>query len=176
MCSHVQIHNNGWGIGYSPWFTFHPGFGLMVLGPEIQIGIFGSLHISNPDITLNGTISVGTRGAVLELTMTGCWEQAFGADWLTICSRQGLIALKPELDFLPGGLALGGQVKIGKPSCRQIQATGFIGINAVMPQENYFKSINLQVSVHIICMIDTAMLSECYEGVLGILCICVIER
>ena len=114
------------------------GFGVMVFGPEIQFGIFGSLRISNPDITLNGAISVGTRGAVLELTMTGCWEQAFGADWLTICSLQGLIALKPALAFLPGGLALGGQVKIGKPSCRQIQATGFIGIDADMPQKNYY--------------------------------------
>ncbi len=114
------------------------GFGVTVLGPEIQIGIFGNLQISDPDITLNGVISVGTRGAVLELTMTGCWERAFGADWLTICSLQGLVALKPELAFLPGGLAVGGEVKIGKPSCRQIQATGFVGIDADMPQENYY--------------------------------------
>ncbi len=114
------------------------GFGVTVLGPEIQIGIFGNLQISNPDITLNGVISVGTRGAVLELTMTGCWERAFGADWLCICSLQGLVALKPALAFLPGGLAVGGEVKIGKPSCHQIQATGFVGIDADMPQENYY--------------------------------------
>ena len=114
------------------------GFEVRVLGPQIQFGIFGSLHIGNPDITLNAAIRVGTRGIVLDLSMTGCWEQAFGADWLTICSLQGLIALKPELDFLPGGLAFGGQVKIGKPSCSQLQGGGFVGIDVDSPQENYY--------------------------------------
>ena len=117
------------------------GFEVRVFGfgDEIQIGIFGSLHISNPDITLNGAIRVGTRGVVLELSMAGCWEQAFGVDWLTICSLQGVVALKPELNFLPGGLALGGEVQIGKPSCgSQIQASGFVGVDADTPKQNYY--------------------------------------
>ena len=130
-------------IELSARFTLkRAGFELRVQGTAFQIGIFGNLYIRDPDIVLNAAIRVGTRGVVLDFSMTGCWEQAFGADWLTICSLQGLVALKPEFGFLPGGLALGGEVKIGKPSCQneiqaagigkpscqnEIQAAGFVG-------------------------------------------------
>ena len=107
------------------------------VGTQIQVGIFGSVDLSSPDLTLRGSISVGTQGVVLEMTMVGCWERPFGAKWLTICYLQVFVALKPGLPL--AGFVFGGQVKIGDPSCgTQIVGWGYAGIDPVSPQENYY--------------------------------------
>ena len=109
----------------------------VTVGVTTEIGVFGSVTIPNPGLTLTGAIRVGTRGVVLEMTMTGCWESAFGVKWLTICSLQVLVSLKPGVPL--AGFAFGGEVKLGDTSCgRQVQAQGFIGIDPVSPQENYY--------------------------------------
>ena len=107
------------------------------VGRQVEVGIFGSVEIRSPALVLTGAIRVGTRGVVLEMTMTGCWERAFGLDWLTICSLQVSVALKPGIPL--AGFAFGGEVRLGDPSCgNQIQAQGFIGIDPVSPPENYY--------------------------------------
>ena len=109
----------------------------VTVGNQAEVGIFGSVKLTNPAITLTGAIRVGTRGVVLEMTMSGCWEQAFGADWLTICNLQISVSLKPGVPL--AGFAFGGEIKLGKPSCgNQIQASGFVGIDPLSPQENYY--------------------------------------
>ena len=107
------------------------------VGIVTEVGIFGTVELSNPALTLTGAIRVGTNGVVLEMTMSGCWERAFGVKWLTICSLQVLVALKPGVPL--AGFAFGGEVKIGDPSCgTQVQAQGFIGVDPLSPTQNYY--------------------------------------
>ena len=109
----------------------------VTVGNQAEVGIFGSVKLTNPAITLTGAIRVGTRGVVLEMTMSGCWERAFGVDWLTICNLKVSISLKPGVPLV--GFAFGGEIKLGKPTCgNQVQAGGFIGIDPLSPQENYY--------------------------------------
>ena len=109
----------------------------VTVGNQAEVGIFGSVTIPNPALTLTGAIRVGTRGVVLEMTMSGCWERAFGADWLTICSLQISVSLKPGVPL--AGFAFGGEVRLGDLSCgNQIKAQGFIGVDPLSPQENYY--------------------------------------
>ena len=69
--------------------------------------------------------------------MSGIWERAFGADWLTICSLQISVSLKPGVPL--AGFAFGGEVRLGDLSCgNQIKAQGFIGVDPLSPQENYY--------------------------------------
>ena len=107
------------------------------VGIQTEVGIFGTVEINNPALTLTGAIRVGASGVVLEMTMSGCWERAFGVRWLTICSLQVLVALKPGVPL--AGFAFGGEVKFGDSSCgTQVQAQGFIGIDPVSPTQNYY--------------------------------------
>ena len=109
----------------------------VMVGIETEVGIFGSVKISNPALALTGAIRVGTSGVVLEMTMSGCWERAFGAKWLTICSLLVSVALKPGVPL--AGFAFGGEVEFGDPSCgKQVQAEGFIGIDPLSPSQNYY--------------------------------------
>ncbi len=96
------------------------------------------MDLSNPPITLTGGIAFGTKGVVLELSMTGCWTEAFGLRWITICSLHFLAGIVPAPILLPS-LEMGGRVKIGEPSCgHQIDASCFVGIDTANPYENYY--------------------------------------
>ena len=107
------------------------------VGIVTEVGIFGTVELSNPALTLTGAIRVGTNGVVLEMTMSGCWERAFGVKWLTICSLQVLVALKPGVPL--AGFTFGGEIKFGDPSCgTQVQAQGFIGVDPLSPTQNYY--------------------------------------
>ena len=112
-------------------------------GVEIQggttnsIGIVGAVDLSNPDITLAARIFLSTSGVVLEMTMSGCWKNAFGAKWLDICSLQSSVAMIPGVTLT--GLSLGGEVHIGYRKCgTPLSATGFVGIDVVTPTNNYY--------------------------------------
>ena len=112
-------------------------------GVEIQggttnsIGIVGSVDLSNPDITLAARIFLSTSGVVLEMTMSGCWKNAFGAKWLDICSLHASVAMVPGVTLT--GLALGGEVHVGNRRCgTPLVATGFVGIDVVTPTNNYY--------------------------------------
>jgi hypothetical protein len=112
-------------------------------GVEIQggttnsIGIVGAVDLSNPDITLAARIFLSTSGVVLEMTMSGCWKNAFGAKWLDICSLHASVAMVPGVTLT--GLALGGEVHIGYRRCgKPLVATGFVGFDVVTPTNNYY--------------------------------------
>ncbi len=112
-------------------------------GVEIQggttnsIGIVGAVDLSNPDITLAARIFLSTSGVVLEMTMSGCWKNAFGAKWLDICSLHASVAMVPGVTLT--GLALGGEVHIGYRRCgTPLVATGFVGLDIVTPTNNYY--------------------------------------
>ena len=106
-------------------------------GLENSVGIFGAIDLSDPDITLTARVFLSTSGVVLEMTMSGCWENAFGASWLDICSIQASVAMIPGVTLT--GLSLGAQVRIGDDSCgTPLTATGFVGIDVLTPTRNYY--------------------------------------
>ena len=106
-------------------------------GLENSVGIFGAIDLSDPDITLTGRVFLSTSGVVLEMTMSGCWEDAFGASWLDICSIEASVAMIPGVTLT--GLSLGAQVRIGDDSCgTPLTATGFVGIDILTPTRNYY--------------------------------------
>ena len=113
-------------------------------GTTNSIGVVGAVDLSNPDITLTARISLSTSGVVLEMTMSGCWENAFGASWLDICSLHSSVAMIPGVTLT--GLSLGGEVHIGKKYCgTPLVATGFVGIDVITPTNNYYY-VNIQGS------------------------------
>ena len=126
-------------------FDLNLGGGIVMsqAGVEIQvgtlnrIGIVGAVDLSNPDITLAARVFLSTSGVVLEMTMRGCWENAFGANWLDICNLQSSVAMIPGATLT--GLALGGEIRIGGDTCgTPLVGTGFVGIDAVLPTQNYY--------------------------------------
>ena len=113
-------------------------------GEENSIGIFGSVDLSNPDITLTGRIFLSQSGVVLEMKMTGCWENAFGASFLDICSLEASVSMIPGVTLT--GFSLGGEVHVGDDSCgTPLVAIGFVGIDLITPKRNYYY-VNLEGS------------------------------
>ena len=88
----------------------------VMIGRETSYGIEGSIHLNKIGITLSAGIRVVTRGVVLQGNMQGCWKRAFGVKWLSICNLHLLIAIQPTVTLV-GALEIGGEVRIGNPSC-----------------------------------------------------------
>lgn len=133
--------------------------GVQIRGGTVNsIGIVGAIDLSNPDITLAARIALSTSAVELEMTMSGCWENAFGASWLTICSLQGLVAMIPGLTLT--ALALGGEVHIGDDSCGSapLMATGFVGIDVLTPTRNYYY-VNIEGSTTVGTVLDALCIS-----------------
>ena len=113
-------------------------------GTTNSIGIVGAVDLSNPDIILAARVFLSTSGVVLEMTMSGCWENAFGASWLDICSLQASVGMIPGVTLT--SLALGGEVHIGDDTCgTPLVATGFVGTDVITPTNNYYY-VNIQGS------------------------------
>lgn len=114
-----------------------------------SVGIVGIIVLSSPSLTFQSRVffSTVTSAVVLEMTMSGCWENALGLTFLDICNLHASSAFAAGTTL--SGLSLGGQVRIGKQSCgRVITATGYVGINAVSPTQNYFYAdINSEVTI-----------------------------
>ena len=121
-------------------------------GAENSVGIVGSVDLSDPDITLTARVFLSTSGVVLEMTMSGCWENAFGASFLDICSIQASVSMIPGV--LLTGLSLGAEVHIGDDSCgTPLIATGFVGIDVLTPSQNYYY-VNLEGSTTVGTVLD----------------------
>ena len=121
-------------------------------GTVNSVGIVGAVDLSNPDITLAAKVALSTSGVVLEMTMSGCWENAFGAPWLAICSLHSSVAMIPGLTLT--GLALGGEVHIGDETCgTPLVASGFVGIDVLTPSQNYYY-VNIQGSTTVGTILD----------------------
>ena len=109
-----------------------------VVGTSPSFGIVGSIELKTPAVTLNAAIRATLQGVKLEGSMSGCWNNAFGSPYLTICNLFLAMTLVPTP--LPiTGLEFGGRIEVGKKSCgKPATAEGYIGINTVNPNENYF--------------------------------------
>lgn len=115
----------------------------------VSVGIVGVIKLTSPSLTFQSRIffSTITSEVVLEMTMRGCWERPLGIPILAICNLHASVAMVVGVAL--SGLSLGGQVHIGKQSCgRVITATGYIGINAATPAENYYyANINSSITI-----------------------------
>ena len=84
-----------------------------VAGSNPSVGVVGSLELKGPDVTLNAAIRATVGGVKLEGSMSGCWYEAFGNPYLTICNLFLTMTIAPSP--LPiSGLEFGGRVEIGK--------------------------------------------------------------
>ena len=110
----------------------------IVVGTNPSIGLVGSIELKDPPITLTAAIRATVGGVKLEGSMSGCWNNAFGLQYLTICNIFLSMTINPSP--LPiSGLEMGGRIEVGKKSCgKLLTAEGYIGVNALNPSENYF--------------------------------------
>ena len=70
--------------------------------------------------------------------MSGCWYNAFGSQYLTICNILLSVTIVPAPSPITR-LEFGGRIKLGKRSCGKVfTAEGYVGVNVVNPNENYF--------------------------------------
>ena len=115
----------------------------------VSVGIVGVIELSSPSLTFQSRVffSTVTSEVVLEMTMSGCWENALGITFLDVCNLHASSAFVAGV--MISGLSLGGQVRIGKQNCgRVITATGYVGISAATPTQNYFYAdINSTVTI-----------------------------
>ena len=107
------------------------------VGKRSSYGIEGTIHLRKYGITLSAGLRVGTRGLVLQGNMQGCWKRSFGIKWLAICNLHLLTAVQP------GGLLameIGGEVRIGNPSCvaRPLTALGYFGVDQLNADNNFY--------------------------------------
>ena len=109
-----------------------------VAGTNPSVGVVGSIELSDPEITLTAAIRATVSGVMLEGSMSGCWYNAFGSSYLTLCNLFLAMTIIPSP--LPiSGLEFGGRVELGKQSCgRLVTAEAYVGINIINPNENYF--------------------------------------
>ena len=107
-------------------------------GTNPSVGIVGSLQLKNPKITLMAAIRATVGGIKLEGSMSGCWYNAFGSQYLSLCNLYLSMTIIPAP--LPiSGLEFGGRVEVGKKSCGHVlTAEGYVGINVLNPNENFF--------------------------------------
>ena len=111
----------------------------VMVGRETSYGIEGSIHLKKIGIILSAGLRVGSRGVVLQGNMQGCWKKAFGVKWLSICNLHLLIAIQPTVTLV-GALEIGGEVRIGNPSClsRPLIAKGYVGVDQLSPINNFY--------------------------------------
>ena len=122
------------------------GGGVVLLNAGLQfeagvnptVGVVGGLELKDPAISLNAAIRATVSGVKLEGSMSGCWYEALGNPYLTICNLFLAMTIAPSP--LPiSGLEFGGRIEVGKKSCgKVITAEGYVGINYINPNENYF--------------------------------------
>ena len=129
----------------------------MMFSPSMfSIGIAAEMEISDPPITLVGAFKLNFPQASLslEMSMTGCWENAFGISILDICDFFISVTLTPG-SALPG-VAFGVTVKIGEERCFVVEATGIFSIDPNNPVQNYFyvsiSSLTFQRVLDLFCL------------------------
>ena len=107
-------------------------------GPDPTVGIVGSIELKKPAITLNVAIRLTAGGVKLEGSMSGCWHNAFGSSYLSICNLFLAIAIIP-IPMPITGVEFGGRIEVGKQSCGHVlTAEGYVGFNVLNLREDYF--------------------------------------
>ena len=106
-------------------------------GISPSFGLVGSIELKSPAVTLKAAIRA-TTGIKLEASMSGCWNNAFGSPYLTLCNLYLAMTVAPTPQPITG-LEFGGRIELGKKSCgRPVTAEAYVGLNIINPNENYF--------------------------------------
>ena len=107
-------------------------------GPNPSVEVVGSIELKDPAIILSAGIGLTEGGVKLEGSMSGCWYNVFNSSYFTICNLFLSITINPSPQPL-SGLEFGGRIEVGKKSCGHVlTAEGYIGINMLNPDSNYF--------------------------------------
>ena len=109
-------------------------------GVETSIGLVGSIELKSPPVTLNAAMRLKVGGVMLEGSMTGCWERAFGIPVLILCNLFMSISITPVAPHI-SGLEFGGRIEIGNLRCgrnKLLTAEAYVGINSLDNNQNYF--------------------------------------
>ena len=122
---------------------------------ETSIAIAAEADLGFPPVTLIGGLRLKFPQftLALELSMNGCWEQAFGLP-LDFCNLFINVGIFPGVP-LPG-LALGGMVRIGNPHCYVLEITAALGIDPNDHTQNFFYAevnrLTLQSVLDLFCI------------------------
>ena len=119
----------------------HIGLEIQV-GEETSIGLIGQIALPNIDFTAR--IYAAPSGVIMEMIAAGCLYKAFGLPLLDICNIKGSIGFG---ETLITEISLGGEIRFGTGTCSSdppLIAAGYIGLNTVEPQKNYFY-VNFQM-------------------------------
>jgi hypothetical protein len=105
---------------------------------EFSLGIAAAMDLYSPPVTLIGAIRLKfpSGSVVLEMSMVGCWEDAFGLPILDLCDFFVSVTLVPGSP-LPG-IAFGATAKIGKEPCYVFVIKAYFSVNPGDPQDNFF--------------------------------------
>ena len=108
------------------------------VGGTTSLGIEGSINLKKHDLTLSAGIRLEARQVILKGDTTGCWKNAFGANWLSICNLHLEVKLLPTATI--EALQLGGEVKIGDPKCitNPLTAEGYVGVDEFNLNNNFY--------------------------------------
>ncbi len=114
------------------------GLELKVAGGVASIGVVGTVALRKPRLDLTGKIYLTTTGEVVfEMIMAGCWNNAFGIPILDVCNIHASFGFGPTTGVTE--IAYGMKVRLGIKRCRRpIEGEGYIGINTVNPNQNYY--------------------------------------
>ena len=123
--------------------------------PVVAIRV--SLPLNDPPIVLIGGINLKytpVTTLTLELAMRGCWKKVFNLP-VDVCDIFTSVDLSPNPPFVTG-LAVGGSIKLGKPSCGSIESKVYVGIDTLRPENNYFYTsvsrLTLQTFINLFCV------------------------
>ena len=103
-----------------------------------SLGIEASVDLSTPPVTLTGALrlKLPSLSVALEMSMTGCWNRAFGIPILDICDLYLAVTLTPGAPV--PGIAFGGRVRVGSEQCYQLEAAAYVGLGSPVPEDNFF--------------------------------------
>ncbi len=109
----------------------------VVGGANPSVGFIGSINIKKYNIVLSASVSISSKGFSLGMSMRNCWVNVFKQKWLSICNILGSISFAPPTGV--SGFEIGGEIRVGYASTKhQITAKGYLGVNIISPNENYY--------------------------------------
>ncbi len=132
------------------------GLEIKVAGGLTNIGIVGKIALRNPRLDLTARIYQSMSGVSLEMIAAGCWNNAFGLPILNICNIHAAVAFGPGVGGITE-IAFGAKINFGFKRCRPLSAIGYVGINSVNPNQNYYyvkypRGMSLSVLLQALCI------------------------
>ena len=123
---------------------------------KFSLGIQASVDLSTPPVTLTGALrlKLPSLSVALEMSMSGCWNSAFGISILDICNLYLAVTLTPGVPV--PGIAFGARVRLGSEKCYRLEATAYVAVGSPVPEDNFFYAemgpLTLQKVLDLFCI------------------------